>query len=597
MRIFDCDLPRYSDYSSSKLPSYVKDSCGRKNFCFAHGTKEFCKEPFCPNDFTKERKMCSRGPCKAFSRDGDLIQEANRICHSKPVKAIKTIRITTISPFLEFFNEFDFSQNFKFVLLIRDPRGMLNSRLRISRVQKHEKDKGAEISKKVIKICNQIVENIKTITSSHFMHSRTIILRYEDVALDPKNYAKKIYEKFNLDFTKNIDSWIDENTHLDGKTSKMNFYDTHRESAKIAFDWRNAHSNRKMPYEFLQPLQTGCAEMLSLTGYNVFLQRKKYVFYLFEPLILAGIETGAEDVKKELLMRIFDCDLPRYSDYSSSKLPSYVKDSCGRKNFCFAHGTKEFCKEPFCPNDFTKERKMCSRGPCKAFSRDGDLIQEANRICHSKPVKAIKTIRITTISPFLEFFNEFDFSQNFKFVLLIRDPRGMLNSRLRISRVQKHEKDKGAEISKKVIKICNQIVENIKTITSSHFMHSRTIILRYEDVALDPKNYAKKIYEKFNLDFTKNIDSWIDENTHLDGKTSKMNFYDTHRESAKIAFDWRNAHSNRKMPYEFLQPLQTGCAEMLSLTGYNVFSSKEEMYNDTLQPLVPNESIDFLLHL
>ena len=156
MRIFDCDLPRYSDYSSSKLPSYVKDSCGRKNFCFAHGTKEFCKEPFCPSDFTKDRKMCSRGPCKglflffflncylrfvAFSRDGDLIQEANRICHSKPVKAIKTIRITTISPFLEFFNEFDSSQNFKFVLLIRDPRGMLNSRLRISRVQKHEKDK------------------------------------------------------------------------------------------------------------------------------------------------------------------------------------------------------------------------------------------------------------------------------------------------------------------------------------------------------------------------------------------------------------------------------------------------------------------------
>ena len=69
------------------------------------------------------------------------------------------------------------------------------------------------------------------------------------------------------------------------------------------------------------------------------------------------------------------------------------------------------------------------------------------------------------------------------------------------------------------------------------------------------------------------------------------------RESAKIAFDWRNAHSNRKMPYEFLQPLQTGCAEMLSLTGYNVFSSKEEMLNDNLQPLVPNESIDFLLHL
>ena len=76
-----------------------------------------------------------------FAKNSDLIHEANRICESKHVKAIKTIRITSISPFVEFFNEFDSSQNFKFVLLIRDPRGMLNSRLRISRIQKHEKDK------------------------------------------------------------------------------------------------------------------------------------------------------------------------------------------------------------------------------------------------------------------------------------------------------------------------------------------------------------------------------------------------------------------------------------------------------------------------
>lgn len=60
------------------------------------------------------------------------------------------------------------------------------------------------------------------------MHSRTIILRYEDVALDPKSYAKKIYEKFNLDYPENIDSWINQNTHNDQKSGKMNIYDTRR---------------------------------------------------------------------------------------------------------------------------------------------------------------------------------------------------------------------------------------------------------------------------------------------------------------------------------------------------------------------------------
>jgi hypothetical protein len=93
------------------------------------------------------------------------------------------------------------------------------------------------------------------------------------------------------------------------------------------------------------------------------------VFYLFEPLILSGIETGAENAKKELLERIFDCDLPQFHEYSSSNLPSYVKDSCGRKNYCFAHATKEFCSPPFCGGDFTNDRKMCSRGPCKGISK------------------------------------------------------------------------------------------------------------------------------------------------------------------------------------------------------------------------------------
>jgi len=53
-------------------------------------------------------------------------------------------------------------------------------------------------------------------------------LRYEDVALDPKSYAKKIYEKFNLHYPENIDSWINQNTHNDQKSGKMNIYDTRR---------------------------------------------------------------------------------------------------------------------------------------------------------------------------------------------------------------------------------------------------------------------------------------------------------------------------------------------------------------------------------
>ena len=50
-------------------------------------------------------------------------------------KAIKTIRMTLIEEFSAFFEKNRMKYDFKMIFLVRDPRGMMNSRLHVAGVE------------------------------------------------------------------------------------------------------------------------------------------------------------------------------------------------------------------------------------------------------------------------------------------------------------------------------------------------------------------------------------------------------------------------------------------------------------------------------
>ena len=66
---------------------------------------------------------------------GDFIEQANDICKKSKFKAIKTIRMTLIEEFSNFFEKNRRLYDFKFIFLVRDPRGMMNSRLAVAGVE------------------------------------------------------------------------------------------------------------------------------------------------------------------------------------------------------------------------------------------------------------------------------------------------------------------------------------------------------------------------------------------------------------------------------------------------------------------------------
>ena len=66
---------------------------------------------------------------------GDFIGQANDICKKSKFKAIKTIRMTLIEEFSNFFEKNRKLYDFKLIFLVRDPRGMMKSRLAVAGVE------------------------------------------------------------------------------------------------------------------------------------------------------------------------------------------------------------------------------------------------------------------------------------------------------------------------------------------------------------------------------------------------------------------------------------------------------------------------------
>ena len=101
-----------------------------------------------------------------------------------------------------------------------------------------------------------MVKNLNTISEVDFLQRRTIIVRYEDIAVSPEKFTQALYDQLEIgkflmqkqtsqtftDLTEDIQQWLKTNTH--DTSRRINMYSTSRDSAKVASDWRNPRSNR-----------------------------------------------------------------------------------------------------------------------------------------------------------------------------------------------------------------------------------------------------------------------------------------------------------------------------------------------------------------
>jgi len=118
-------------------------------------------------------------------------------------------------------NNFDL----KIIFLARDPRGQYSSRMKIYDKQNSGDVQIATLQKKLVSyVCNHTKNFIENRETSPWLKTQSLLVRYEDLALNPENKSKEILKFSGLNFTEKVSQWIKRNTDSRARTSGFFYY-------------------------------------------------------------------------------------------------------------------------------------------------------------------------------------------------------------------------------------------------------------------------------------------------------------------------------------------------------------------------------------
>nr|CAB3230830.1 carbohydrate sulfotransferase 1 [Phallusia mammillata] len=278
------------------------------------------------------------------------------------------------------------------------------------------------------------------------------------------------------------------------------------------------------------------------------------VFYNFEPLGFFDFGQKRHADKVEVVRRNLKCDFPDIpSLYKTLDLHHRaLKTHCIVNNFCFRNHMRNLCGKEMCPFGNTNSCSGC--GPVH--------LPRANHMCRKKKIAVAKLVRLRDIMPFKSIVE--DPSYNLKFIHLIRDPRGIESSRLKL--------DRRLDVNHNSMLTCGSQLRNgiagFANTTDTQWLKGRYYRIRYEDLAMDPFKYTEEIYKFAGLEFKQEIRNWIKLNTQQD--PAQHSPWTTKRNSTSTMEAWR-----KHLPFKTVSQIQQNCPKVLDLYGY------KPVYNET----------------
>ena len=160
----------------------------------------------------------------------------------------------------------------KVLHLVRDPRAVVNSRIKMENPQNISSSKKVdryhrEIHK-IAKHCKETQHDLDTVLDKKVNRLHPLmayhLLRYEDIALSPKKYARDIYRFSGFPYHISIDLWINESTNLaDDNPDIRRTFGLKRNSRKPVSAW-----TRTLPLEFIHLIESVCVDMMTSLGYT-----------------------------------------------------------------------------------------------------------------------------------------------------------------------------------------------------------------------------------------------------------------------------------------------------------------------------------------
>lgn len=204
-------------------------------------------------------------------------------------------------------------------------------------------------------------------------------------------------------------------------------------------------------------------------------------------------------------------------------------------------------------------------------------LPEPVKICSKARLRIIKTIRLSmeAVPGLLEN------NRNLKVIHLVRDPRGMFTSQYRSHLL------KPTLFNEQFKKLCTRMSKDaLVTKMLIQTGNENVKFIRYEDLANDPVNNLKDLYEFIKEPLTNNILKFVIENTSSNLKDNCM--YCTRRGNSSLtAGKWRE-----RVGMPFIRLVNRYCKDVYRTYGYKYMDSLNEIRDPNVS--VTEEDIPFL---
>ncbi|XP_063051483.1 carbohydrate sulfotransferase 1-like [Engraulis encrasicolus] len=320
------------------------------------------------------------------------------------------------------------------------------------------------------------------------------------------------------------------------------------------------------------------------------------VFYLYEPEYhvfkalnmtpTSNDRRMALGASRDLLRALFLCDLHRLEDYIVPQARDHVTDHLKRRG-----ASRALCSPPLCDSFFgphhlrniseSYSEEVACRETCGPLN-----LTLASQVCRWRGTVVIKTIRVPGVGDLQDLLE--DPRLNLKVVQLVRDPRGVLASRmlsfprsypqLRLWKM-KRRRPEGLDLTQEV-QVCENFLRSVTIALRRRpaWLRGRYTLVRYEDLARNTPQVTRVVFEHLGLSVEDVILDWIQENTKAEyDEASGVDAYGTRRDSAATSEQWR-----RRLSFDMVEYLQTLCAATLDQLGYRTVHSSAELSNVSL---------------
>nr|O93403.1 RecName: Full=Carbohydrate sulfotransferase 3; AltName: Full=Chondroitin 6-O-sulfotransferase 1; Short=C6ST-1; AltName: Full=Nervous system involved sulfotransferase [Tetronarce californica]AAC28491.1 chondroitin 6-sulfotransferase [Tetronarce californica] len=312
-----------------------------------------------------------------------------------------------------------------------------------------------------------------------------------------------------------------------------------------------------------------------------FFNQNNDIFYLFEPLWhvekTVTFEPGGMNavassiIYRDVVQQLMLCDLYTLENFLFPMADRHLTGILFRRG-----SSKSLCEGEVCtpPKKGGTEKFPCRLRDCGLLN-----LTLATQACLQKQHVAIKTVplrQLEFLRPLVE-----DFRINLKIIQLVRDPRAVLASRMvafpsKYNAWKKWANEGRVPDDDEVGKIRGNC-ENLRAtaqlgISQPPWLKDRFLLMRYEDIALEPVKRAQEMYRFSGIPMTPEVKKWIYENTQV--SKASNNIYSTHKISSEQFEKWRLG-----LPFKIARVVQQVCEPAMKLFGYKLVKDAATLAN------------------